>query len=75
MGARYWTAIGLFLAAIVVAILLRPERSGGQAQGIPDAALVAMREGRYLRATQLMREKLEGAQDTSAETIVMLARA
>jgi len=75
MGVRYWLALGIFLAAIGVAILLRPGRSGGEAPGVPDAAVDAMRQGRYLLATQLMRRRLHGTQDTSAETIVLLARA
>ena len=72
---RYWLAIGVFLAAIAAAILLRPERGGGQLPGVPEAALAAMRAGRYLEATQLIRAHLKGLPDTSAETLVVLARA
>lgn len=74
MRARYWTVLALFAAAVAVAVLLRPRPSPG-ARGVPEAAVDAMRDGRYLQASQVIRAHLRGAQDTSAETIVLLARA
>ena len=46
MAARYWIILGsIALAAVVLALLLgRPATAGGQAPGLPDSAVIAMRD-------------------------------
>src|SRR5512146_3172187 len=77
MAARYWIVLGgLALAAGVTALLLtQPETAGGQAPALPQPALQALQEGRYLRATRLIRAALASVPDTTPATIVTLARA
>src|SRR5512146_1769186 len=64
------------MAARVTALLLtQPEMAGGQAPALPQPALQALQEGRYLRATRLIRAALASVPDTTPATIVTLARA
>ena len=78
MAARRLVFLLFFALALGLAVL-RPARThSAPAQDsppVPEAALNALREGRYLRASQILREYLGATRDSSAAAILLSARA
>lgn len=79
MRSRYLLIIALFFAAAIGPALL--DTGGTTAAPIPDPpdvppeALEAMRQGRYWRASRILRDYLAVVPDPSPETILLAARA
>jgi len=78
MAARALVLL-LFLLAVAVAGVLRPRDSysapAETVAPLPQAALRALREGRFLRASLVLRDYLGAAGDTSAAALLLSARA
>ena len=77
MRQLYWILLGTIgVAAVVVSVRLDPAaRARGQPPVGPPAVLQAMEAGRFLAATRMLRQDLAARRDTSAETVLLLARA
>lgn len=78
MAARQLVYV-LFLLVAVGLGVLRPRETHSaapeQQPGVPQEAVRALREGRYLRASLILREYLGGSADSSAAAILMSAQA
>ena len=80
MSSRYLLIAALFLAAALgPAILDRAgTTTGAQVAELPDVppeALEAMRQGRYWRASQILRDYLAKVPDPTPETVLLAAQA
>lgn len=82
MSSRYSTMLSLLLAIVLVPGL--PPINGGvetelhppsRHDTIPAAAMEALKQGRYWRASKILRGYLVVAPDTSPESILLVARA
>ena len=76
MSGRRWLYTAAGALVITIAILgPRVTRSAPTIQddGVPDEALVALREGRYLRASEVMRDYLATYGDSAAPGAVLFA--
>ena len=76
MSGRRWLYIAAGALVTTVAVLgPRVTRSAPPVQdhGVPEEALAALREGRYLRASEVMREYLATHGDTAAAGAVLFA--
>ncbi|MBX6362518.1 MAG: transglycosylase SLT domain-containing protein [Gemmatimonadetes bacterium] len=79
MASRYWVVLALFLGALVVIFTLRPAAAPAGRGGIPDdvpaEALSAFREGRYLRASRILRQYLARTPDPAPAVVLLAAQA
>jgi soluble lytic murein transglycosylase len=79
MGSRHTYIYALFFAVVGVMGLLRPTPSHSapaeDEAAVPAAALEALQQGRYLRASLILREYLATRSDTSAAAIMLAAQA
>lgn len=76
MSARRWLYVLAGALVVVLAILgPRVSRSSPPPQdvGVPEEALAALREGRYLRASEVMRDYLATHGDSAAPGAVLFA--
>ncbi|MGH7481532.1 MAG: transglycosylase SLT domain-containing protein [Longimicrobiales bacterium] len=80
MRTRYLALALLFLAAVAAPLLLRHDdaRTAAQMAGpapVPEEALEALEQGRYWRASRILRQYLAVTPDTAPETILLAAQA
>lgn len=80
MVSRRHTVVYALFLTLAVALALGPGATHSapspvEAEAIPQEALSALQEGRYLRASLVLREYLAGQVDTSAAAIMLAARA
>ena len=79
MTTKRWLFAGLIIAAVACIVVFGPRlRTSAQEQArgvVPDSAIQALREGRYLRASQIMRAYLEASADSSPQAILFAAQA
>lgn len=79
MVVRYFVILALFVAAAVAPALLGPPDTPAAPSPppppVPSEALAAMEQGRYWRASRVLREYLAAVPDTAPETILLAAQA
>ncbi|MBI4545523.1 MAG: transglycosylase SLT domain-containing protein [Gemmatimonadetes bacterium] len=76
---RYLLILFLFLAVVVAPELLSPRHTPAAPRppppAVPPEALRALQEGRYWRASRILREYLAAVPDTTPETLLLAAQA
>lgn len=79
MASRYWVILALFLGALAALFTLRPAAAPAAGGGVPDdvppEALAAFREGRYLRASTILRRYLAATPDPAPAAVLLAAQA
>ena len=78
MAGRHAVTLALFLLVALVPSLLTPERPRARAEPrseVPAEALAALQQGRYWRASRILRHHLSALPDTSPRTLLLVARA
>jgi soluble lytic murein transglycosylase len=79
MNSRHSVIYLLFFALAAVIAVFNPRSSHSAAvlddDAVPAAALTALRDGRYLRASLILRDYLAAQQDSTPSAILLAARA
>jgi len=78
MAGRHLVTLLVFLAVALVPALLEPDgvaRAAPSPDEVPAEAIAALSDGRYLRASRILRQHLAERSDTTPRTMLLVARA